>query len=129
MAVSRTAIAAARALLDRAVRDRANAYGGSLALGYGWEEYLLPRVPALVGKTLPDGALLHAARSFGADPAIALECSARGLRQPDFLFLVTRDDATSIAGADAKLGLDTVDAAQVSAETTARILAEGGPLA
>jgi len=129
LAVSRTAIAAARALLDRAVRDRANAYGGSLALGYGWEEYLLPRVPALVGKTLPDGALLHAARSFGADPAIALECSARGLRQPDFLFLVTRDDATSIAGADAKLGLDTVDAAQVSAETTARILTEGGPLA
>jgi hypothetical protein len=129
LVVSRTALAAARALLDRAVRDRANAYGGSLALGYGWEEYLLPRVPALVGKTLPDGAFLHAARSFGADPAIALECSARGLRQPDFLFLVERDGATGIAGADAKLGLDTVDAAQVSAETTARILAGGGPLA
>ncbi|GEM_PF-4771505 len=129
MVVSRTALAAARALLDRAVRDRANAYGGSLALGYGWEEYLLPRVSALVGKTLPDGALLHAARSFGADPAIAFECSARGLRQPDFLFLVTRDGASGIAGADAKLGLDTVDAAQVSAETTARILTEGGPLA
>jgi hypothetical protein len=129
LAVSRTALAAARALLDRAVRDRANAYGGSLALGYGWEEYLLPRAPALVGKTLPDGALLHAARSFGADPAIALECSARGLRQPDFLFLIERDGATGIAGADAKLGLDTVDAAQVSAATTARILAEGGPLA
>ena len=129
LAVSRTAIASARALLDRAVRDCANAYGGSLALGYGWEEYLLPRVPALVGKTLPDGALLHAVRSFGADPAIALECSARGLRQPDFLFLVTRDGATGIAGADAKLGLDTVDAAQIAAETTARILTEGGPLA
>lgn len=129
LAVSRTALAAARALLDRAVRDRANAYGGSLALGYGWEEYLLPRVPVLVGKTLPDGAFLHAARSFGADPAIALECSARGLRQPDFLFLIMRDGIAGIAGADAKLGLDTVDAAQISAETTARILAEGGPLA
>ncbi len=129
LAVSRTALAAARALLDRAVRDRANAYGGSLALGYGWEEYLLPRVPALVGRTLPDGALLHAALSFGADPAIALECSMRGLRQPDFLFLIARDGVIGIAGADAKLGLDTVDAAQVSAETTARILAEGGPLA
>ncbi|MHB8647069.1 MAG: hypothetical protein ACYDAR_14865 [Thermomicrobiales bacterium] len=129
MVVSRTALAAARALLDRAVRDRANAYGGSLALGDGWEDYLLPRVPALVGKSLPDGALLQAARSFGADPAIALECSARGLRQPDFLFLIARDGATGIAGADAKLGLDTVDAAQIGAETTARILAEGGPLA
>jgi hypothetical protein len=129
LAVSRTALAAARALLDRAVRDRANAYGGSLALGYGWEEYLLPRVPALVGKTLPDGAFLHAARSFGADPTIALECSARGLRQPDFLFLIERDGTTGIAGADAKLGLDTVDAAQIAAATTARILAEGGPLA
>jgi hypothetical protein len=129
LVVSRTAVAAARALLDRAVRDRANAYGGSLALGYGWEEYLLPRVPALVGKALPDGALLHAARSFGADPAVALECSARGLRQPDFLFLVDRDGMTGIAGADAKLGLDTVDAAQIAAPTTARILAEGGPLA
>ena len=129
MAVSRTALAAARALLDRAVRDRANAYGGSLALGYGWEEYLLPRVPALVGKALPDGALLHAVRSFGADPAVALECSARGLRQPDFLFLVERDGIPGIAGADAKLGLDTVDAAQIAAPTTARILAESGPLA
>lgn len=129
MAPSRPALAAARALLDRAVRDRANAYGGSLALGAGWEEYLLPRVSALVGKTLPDGASLRAARPFGADMAVALECSARGLRQPDFLFLVARDGGTAIAGADAKLGLDTVDAAQVSAETTARILAEGGPLA
>ncbi len=129
MAVSRAACAAARALLDRAVRDRANLYGGSLALGYGWEAYLLPRVPALVGKALPDGALLHAAHSFGAVPAVALECSARGLRQPDFLFLVERDRTTSIAGADAKLGLDTVDAAQIAAATTARILAEGGPLA
>lgn len=129
MTVSRTALAAARALLDRAVRDRANAYGGSLALGYGWEEYLLPRVPALVSRTLPDGALLHASLSFGADPAIALECSTRGLRQPDFLFLIARDGVVGIAGADAKLGLDTVDAAQVSAETTARILAEGGPRA
>jgi hypothetical protein len=127
--ISRTALAAARALLDRAVRDRANAYGGSLALGYGWEEYLLPRVPALVGKALPDGALLLAAHFFGADPAVALECSARGLRQPDFLFLVERDGTTGIAGADAKLGLDTVDAAQIAAATTARILAEGGPLA
>ncbi|MCA1723006.1 MAG: hypothetical protein LC748_01875, partial [Thermomicrobia bacterium] len=129
MAVSRTAIAAARALLDRAVRDRANAYGGSLALGDGWEGYLLPRVPALIGKTLPDGAFLHAALAFGAEPTIALECSARGLRQPDFLFLITRDGATGIAGADAKLGLDTVDAAQIAAATTARILGEGGPLA
>jgi len=129
LAVSRTALAAARALLDRAVRDRANAYGGSLALGFGWEEYLLPRVPALVGRTLPDGALLHASLSFGADPAVALECSARGLRQPDFLFLIARDGATGIAGADAKLGLDTVDAAQIAAETTARILVESGPLA
>lgn len=129
MVVSRTALAAARALLDRAVRDRANAYGGSLALGYGWEEYLLPRVPALVGRTLPDGTLLRAARPFGAEPAIALECSARGLRQPDFLFLVAREGVAGIAGADAKLGLDTVDAAQVSAATTARILVEGGPLA
>jgi hypothetical protein len=129
LAPTHTALAAARALLDRAVRDRANAYGGSLALGAGWEEYLLPRVSVLVGKTLPDGALLQAERSFGAEAAVALECSARGLRQPDFLFLVMRDGATAIAGADAKLGLDTVDAAQVSAETTARILAEGGPLA
>lgn len=129
MAPTRTALAAARALLDRAVRDRANAYGGSLALGAGWEEYLLLRVSALVGKTLPDGAFLRAARSFGADAAVALECSARGLRQPDFLFLIARDGGVAIAGADAKLGLDTVDAAQVSAETTARILAEGGPLA
>ncbi len=129
MAPTHTALAAARALLDRAVRDRANAYGGSLALGAGWEEYLLPRVAVLVGKTLPDGTLLQAVRSFGAEAAVALECSVRGLRQPDFLFLVTRDGATAIAGADAKLGLDTVDAAQVSAETTARILAEGGPLA
>jgi hypothetical protein len=120
---------AARALLDRGVRDRANAYGGSLALGAGWEEYLLPRVAALVGRALPDGASLQAARSFGADMAVALECSARGLRQPDFLFLIERDGTVGIAGADAKLGLDTVDAAQVAAETTARILAEGGPLA
>ncbi len=126
---SRTAIAAARSLLDRAVRDRANPYGGSQTLGIAWEEYLLPRVHALVEKTLPDGALLQAALPFGADPAIALECSGRGLRQPDFLFLVTRGDETAIAGADAKLGLDTVDAAQVSAETTGRILVEGGPLA
>jgi hypothetical protein len=120
---------AARALLDRAVRDRANAYGGSLALGTGWEEYLLPRVAALANRTLPDGALLRAVTLFGADPAVAFECSTRGLRQPDFLFLIERDGTTAIVGADAKLGLDTVDAAQVSAETTARILAEGGPLA
>jgi hypothetical protein len=120
---------AARALLDRAVRDRANAYGGSLALGTGWEEYLLPRVAALAGRALPDGALLIAVTPFGADPAVALECSTRGLRQPDFLFLIDRDNRTAIVGADAKLGLDTVDAAQVAAETTARILAEGGPLA
>lgn len=129
MPASPTATAAARALLNRDVRDRANAYGGSQALGVGWEEYLLPRVTALVGKTLPDGALLNAALPFGADPAIAFECSTRGLRQPDFLFLVTRDGATGIAGADAKLGLDTVDAAQIAAETTGRILVEGGPLA
>lgn len=129
LAPSRTAMDAARALLDRGVRDRANAYGGSLALGAGWEEYLLPRVAALVGRALPDGALLNGAHSFGADPAVAFECSARGLRQPDFLFLIERDGAAGIAGADAKLGLDTVDAAQVAAETTARILAEGGPLA
>jgi hypothetical protein len=120
---------AARALLDRAVRDRANAYGGSLALGTGWEEYLLPRVAALTQHALPDGALLRAVTPFGADAAVAFECSTRGLRQPDFLFLIARDHTTAIAGADAKLGLDTVDAAQVSAETTARILAEGGPLA
>src|SRR4051812_44325260 len=103
LAPTRTALAAARALLDRAVRDRANAYGGSGALGIGWEEYLLPRVASLVGKTLPDGAVLHAARSFGAEAAVALECSTRGLRQPDFLFLVTKGDETAIAGADAKL--------------------------
>lgn len=126
---SPTATAAARALLNRDVRDRANAYGGSQALGIGWEAYLLPRVVALVGKILPDGAHLDAALLFGADPAIAFECSTRGLRQPDFLFLVTKDGTTGIAGADAKLGLDTVDAAQIAAETTGRILAEGGPLA
>ena len=129
MSASPTAHAAARALLDRAVRDRANAYGGSLALGAGWETYLLPRVPALVGRTLPDGALLTAALPFGAEAAVALECSERGLRQPDFLFLVMREGVAGIAGADAKLGLDTVDAAQIATETTARILAEGGPLA
>jgi hypothetical protein len=120
---------AARALLDRAVRDRANAYGGSLALGTGWEEYLLARVQALADRDLPDGMPLRAVTPFGADAAVALECSARGLRQPDFLFRIDRHGTPAIAGADAKLGLDTVDAAQVSAETTARILAEGGPLA
>src|SRR2546423_3937205 len=72
---------AARALLDRAVRDRANAYGGSLALGTGWEEYLLPRVAVLADRNLPDGALLRAVTYFGADAAVALECSTRGLRQ------------------------------------------------
>src|SRR5947209_13732347 len=96
LAPSRTAMDAARALLDRGVRDRANAYGGSLALGAGWEEYLLPRVAALVGRALPDGAALKGARSFGADMAVALECSARGLRQPDFLFLIEREGAVGI---------------------------------
>lgn len=129
MNASLATLAAARALLDRAVRDRANAYGGSGAVGVGWEAYLLPRVPALVGRRLPDGALLHAAVSFGAELPLALECSARGLRQPDFLFLIEHEDRVGIAGADAKLGLDTVDAAQIAAETTARILIEGGPLA
>jgi len=124
------AIAAARALLDRVVRDRANVYGGSNAVGLGWEVYLLPRIGVLQGRTLPDGSRLAAVGSFGAVDAIALECSARGLRQPDFLFLTEDlDGATGIAGADAKLGLDTVDAKQIAAETTARILAEGGPLA
>ncbi len=98
-------------------------------LGNGWEAYLLPYVPTLVGDLLPDGAMLAASVSFGAEPPIALECSGRGLRQPDFLFLVMTGDDEFIAGADAKLGLDVADAAQVSAETTARILAEGGPLA
>lgn len=126
---SPAALRAARALLDRAVRDRANAYGGSQALGIGWEVYLLPRIAALSGRALPDGATLSAIVPFGADAAVALECSLRGLRQPDFLFLVGRGEHAAIAGADAKLGLDVVDAAQISAETTARILAEGGPLA
>ena len=124
------AVAAARALLNRAVRDRANVYGGSNAVGLGWEVYLLPRIGVLAGRTLPDEARLVAVVPFGAVDAVALECAARGLRQPDFLFLVEASDSTrGIAGADAKLGLDTVDAKQIAAETTARILTEGGPLA
>lgn len=129
LAASPAATIAARALLDRAVRDRANIYGGSGAVGVGWEAYLLPRVAVLIGQALPDGARLVAQVPFGAIDAIALECSARGLRQPDFLFLIAHEGAVGIAGADAKLGLDTVDAKQIAAETTARILAEGGPLA
>ncbi len=129
LAVSPAATAAARALLDRAVRDRANIYGGSGAVGVGWEAYLLPRVANLVGQALPDGARLVAQMPFGAIDAVALECSARGLRQPDFLFLIEHKGVAGIAGADAKLGLDTVDAKQIAAETTARILIEGGPLA
>jgi len=128
-AASPAATAAARALLDRAVRDRANIYGGSGALGVGWEAYLLPRVVNLVGRDLPDGARLVAQVPFGAIDAIALECSTRGLRQPDFLFLIEHEGVVSIAGADAKLGLDTVDAKQIAAETTGRILIEGGPRA
>lgn len=126
---SPAALRAARALLDRAVRDRANTYGGSQALGTGWEAYLLPRIGALAGRALPDGAPLVAVAPFGADPAVALECALRGLRQPDFLFRVGHSAGAAIAGADAKLGLDVVDAAQIAAATTARILAEGGPLA
>lgn len=128
-AASPAATAAARALLDRAVRDRANIYGGSGALGVGWEAYLLPRVVNLVGRDLPDGARLVAQVPFGAIDAIALECSTRGLRQPDFLFLIEHEGVVRIAGADAKLGLDTVDAKQIAAETTGRILIEGGPRA
>ena len=128
-AASPAATAAAHALLDRAVRDRANIYGGSGALGVGWEAYLLPRVVNLVGRDLPDGARLVAQVPFGAIDAIALECSTRGLRQPDFLFLIEREGVVGIAGADAKLGLDTVDAKQIAAETTGRILTEGGPRA
>jgi len=128
-AASPAATAAARALLDRAVRDRANIYGGSGALGVGWEAYLLPRVVNLVGRDLPDGARLVAQVPFGAIDAIALECSMRGLRQPDFLFLIEHGGMVGIAGADAKLGLDTVDAKQIAAETTGRILIEGGPRA
>ena len=59
MPASPTATAAARALLNRDVRDRANAYGGSQALGIGWEEYLLPRV---VGTRRKDTAGRRASR-------------------------------------------------------------------
>src|SRR5947209_19891839 len=52
LAPSRTAMDAARALLDRGVRDRAHAYGRSPALGAGWERYLLPRHAPPAGRAL-----------------------------------------------------------------------------
>jgi hypothetical protein len=116
------------AALDRQVMALADRGGASGLVGQRWSDHCASFVSGWSGglSDVPDGGapiVVSAVARLDAEPRIARAASKRGLQNPDFLILGTREGRPCIQAADAKFSVETARPRQVSAEVVEGLLA------
>jgi hypothetical protein len=119
------------ALFDRRVMALADRGGSSGLVGTRWADICAEELTAISGGQLPaaneaDGPFtLERVIRFDDEPRIAHQASKRGLQNPDFLFVVRRNDRSYLLGADAKFSIETARSKQVSTDVVTALLELG----
>jgi len=115
------------AALDRQVMALADRGGASGLVGQRWSDHCARFVEDWPGglSDVPDGGAaitVDRVARLDAEPRIARAASKRGLQNPDFLILGTREGRPCIQAADAKFSVETARPRQVSAEVVEGLL-------